>query len=187
MILRTGEPLPFFLGSLGFFHFPPGSSFGFCSWIRLLTKGLVDKSSASVSSSPEPVVLVIGLWVGSCLGLNDGVWILGFASDFGFRSGSTLGSGSTVGSSSSFVGALGLASGFGLTSGFGLGFKLGFAGTFPVSVLISWVASLKMLSKISELSEKGSFSFLSSFLSTIPKTPNTGLWPQATRAFSLPP
>jgi hypothetical protein len=34
---------------------------------------------------------------------------------------------------------------------------------------------LKMLSKISELSAKGSFSFLSSFLSTIQKTPDAGL------------
>jgi hypothetical protein len=66
---------------------------------------------------------------------------------------------------------LGLASGFGLTSGLGFGFKPGFATTFPVSFWISLVASLKMLSKISELSEKGSFSFLSSgFLSTIPET-----------------
>jgi len=62
-------------------------------------------------------------------------------------------------SSSSFVGALGLASVFGLTSGLGFGFKPGFATTFPVSFWISLVASLKMLSKISELSEKGSFSF----------------------------
>jgi hypothetical protein len=107
--------------------------------------------------------------MGSRLGLNIGACSLGFASDLGFCSGSTLGSGFC--SSSSFIGAFGLASGFGLTSGFGFGFKPGWATTCPVSFWISWVASLKMLSKISELSKKGSFCFSSSFFwSTIPET-----------------
>ncbi|NTV57630.1 MAG: hypothetical protein HGA74_10140 [Deltaproteobacteria bacterium] len=112
-----------------------------------------------------------GLRTGSCLGLSTGGWSFGFCLDRGLScSGAALDSSSSLGSSSSFVGAFGLASSFGLASGLGFGFKPGLAKTFPVSFWISLVASLKILSKISELSENGSFPFFSSgFLSTIPK------------------